>query len=337
MSASGFLAPIFRASFRFGDPVLASNLAGVDLANPVGIAAGFDKNGHLVGRLRDFGFGFAEVGSITGAASSGNPQPRLFRLPADQAVVNRLGLNGDGAEVVGERLTRSRFSLPVAVNIAKTNDASVVGDAAIADQLRSFKAVRHLPLMYVAINASCPNTHEGCLEAEDELDAVLSAVQAANERSLPIFLKLSPDSSDNLLDEFIGVSIRHRLSGFICGNTTVDRAGLRTDDQTVKIIGNGGLSGPPLKEKALALVRRVYARKRPEQQIIGCGGISNGADAFQFIQAGASAVQVYTAFVYHGPATAATINRELATLLKQHGMTMRLAVGSERGTSNRTK
>jgi dihydroorotate dehydrogenase len=190
-------------------------------------------------------------------------------------------------------------------------------------------AVRDLPLLYVAINASCPNTHEGCLQAEDELDAVLSAVQAANEKSLPIFLKLSPDSTDSLLDEFVGVSSRHRLAGFICGNTTVGRTELKTRDQTIANIGNGGLSGRPLKEKALSLVRRVYARKRPEQQIIGCGGVGSGADALQFIGAGASAVQIYTALVYHGPATASTISRELAALLRQRGVSLSQAIGSE--------
>lgn len=294
---------------------LRTKLANTLLNNPVGLAAGFDKNGQLLELPAALGFGFAEIGSITGRPSKGNPLPRLFRLPSDEAVINRMGLNGDGAEVVAARLKSARFKIPTGINIAKTNDPSVIGDLAIEDQIGAFKQIRSLPLVYVAINASCPNTHEGCLQAKDELATLLTEVQKANENDLPIFLKLSPDSTEQLLDDFVGIASDCELSGFICGNTTVSRENLRTDAGIVKDIGNGGLSGKPLKGRALNLVRNVNRRKKREQQIIGCGGISSASDAMQFIEAGATAVQLYTALVYEGPSVVNNINRELARML----------------------
>jgi dihydroorotate dehydrogenase len=275
------------------------------------------------------GFGFAEVGSITAQPSMGNPKPRLFRLPADEAVINRLGLNGMGAQRVADRLREMAVPLPIGVNIAKTNDAKIVGDKAIEDQIASFMAIRSLPLAYVTFNTSCPNTHEGCLQAKDELAAVLAGMQSANENRLPLLIKLSPDSTDELLDDFIGVASEHNVAGFVCGNTSVSRGGLATDAQTVAGIGNGGLSGRPIKALALALCRRVAARKRADQQIIGCGGVKSGADAFEFLQAGASAVQLYTGLIYHGPQLIAQINRELAAILRQKGLSVATASGQE--------
>lgn len=317
-----------------GDALRAS-LFGKEIINPVGLAAGFDKNGQFTEYLADFGFGFAEIGSITGRASQGNPKPRLFRLPADEAVINRMGLNGDGANVVAERLRKAKFSLPVAVNIAKTNDPTIVGDAAIADQLSAFEAVHELPLLYVAINASCPNTHEGCLKANEELDSLLQAFQSANTQKLPLLLKLSPDSTDELLEQFVAVAAKHKLRGFICGNTTVAREWLKTEAATVSSLGNGGLSGKPLRERALHLVRRVYKMKAHDQEIIGCGGISSGADALRFIRAGASTIQLYTAMVYQGANVVNNVNRELAKLLAESELTLQQAIGSEKMTASR--
>lgn len=319
-SAAGFLKCFAGSACE--DPVLRTVLAGTELPNPVGLAAGFDKNGHLLDLPAALGFGFAEIGSITGLPSAGNPKPRLFRLPDDEAVINRMGLNGEGAQVIAARMQAAKFKIATAVNIAKTNDPSIVGDRAIEDQVGAFKLIRELPLAYVAINASCPNTHEGCLQAKDELETLLWEIQKANSNSLPLFLKLSPDSTDELLDDFVDVATRHDFAGFICGNTSVSRDGLLTASDTISKIGNGGLSGKPIKAKALDLVRRVAKRKSAKQQIIGCGGIASGADALQVLEDGATAIQLYTALVYEGPAVVNRINRELAVLLKQRNLTL---------------
>lgn len=324
------LAPI-AAGFcgtTFQDECLRTSVAGILLANPVGLAAGFDKNGRLTDCLARFGFGFAEVGSITGQSSSGNPKPRLFRLVEDEAVINRLGLNGEGADVVAKRLASSSFSLPVGVNIAKTNHPSIKGEKGVADMLHSFQCIKDLPLSFVTLNASCPNTHEGIMQESEELDQILAGVQKMNTCQVPVFLKLSPDSTPELLETFVASACKYGIRGYVLGNTTTTRDGLSTSADAVKAMGNGGLSGKPLKARALNLVKNVYQMKEKNQDIIGCGGIACGADAFAFIRNGARAVELYTGLIYGGPDLPARINRELAGLLKANNLTMETAVGS---------
>lgn len=311
------LLPYCPFRFEYAAPELGVKLSGTALKNAVGLAAGFDKNGHLVEIADRLGFGFIEVGSVCARATNGNPKPRLFRLPADQAIINRLGLNGDGAEVVANRLAAAKFALPTGLNIAKTNLPEIQGDKAIEDVVTTFDYVKKLPLAYVAFNASCPNTHEGILNERQQLDDIMSEVQKKNAGELPVFIKMSPDSTDALISDILEIGEKHKLAGFICGNTSVSRDGLQTDAGRIAEIGNGGLSGKPLKPKALALVQRVARLKMSNQQIIACGGIFSGRDALQFIEAGATALELYTALVYQGPSAVANINRELAQLLKQ--------------------
>lgn len=324
------LAPIAAGicGANFQDMSLKISVAGVQLANPVGLAAGFDKNGRLTGCLARFGFGFAEVGSITGQSSVGNPKPRLFRLIEDDAVINRLGLNGEGADAVAQRLASADFSLPIGVNIAKTNHPSIRGEKGVEDMLHSFQCIKDLPLSFVTLNASCPNTHEGIMQESEELDQILAGVQKLNARQVPVFLKLSPDSTAELLETFVASACKYGIRGYVLGNTTTTRDGLSTSAEAVKAMGNGGLSGKPLKARALNLVKRVYQIKAKEQDIIGCGGIACGADAFEFIKSGARAVELYTGLIYGGPDLPARINRELAALLKANGLTVETALGS---------
>ncbi len=324
------LAPLAAGLFgsTFQDACLETSFAGVKFANPVGLAAGFDKNGRLPGCLAKFGFGFAEIGSITGQSSNGNPKPRLFRLVEDEAVINRLGLNGEGADAVARRLAATSFSLPAGVNIAKTNHPSIKGEKGVQDMLHSFECIRELPIAYVTLNASCPNTHEGIMQETEELDQILSGVQKLNCKNLPVFLKLSPDSNPELLETFVASSCKYGIKGYVLGNTTTERGGLSTPADAVKAMGNGGLSGRPLKAKALELVKRVYKIKQKDQGIIGCGGISSGADAFEFIKHGANAVELYTGLIYGGPDLPARINRDLAGLLKKNGLTVATALGT---------
>lgn len=316
------------AAVPFYDDRLHTQVAGQMFQNPVGLAAGFDKNGKLTDCLARFGFGFAEIGSITAQSTSGNPKPRLFRLVEDEAVINRLGLNGDGAEMIAQRLHASGFSLPLAVNIAKTNLPSVKGHAGVSDMIRSFDLIKDLPLSFVTLNASCPNTHEGIMQEGEELDQILVSIQKLNGGRLPIFLKLSPDSSEELLEKFVESACRFGINGFVLGNTTTTRGGLKTPSSKVETIGNGGLSGKPLKEKALQLVKRVYKLKQDDQDIIGCGGIASGADAYEFIAAGANAIELYTGMIYCGPDLPVRINRELFDLLKMNDQTVSTAIGT---------
>lgn len=316
------LAPLLALSpfrFEFKAANLETKLSGTALKNPVGLAAGFDKNGRLVEFADRLGFGFVEVGSVCAQATQGNPKPRLFRLPDDDAVINRLGLNGEGAEAVAARLAKAKFALPTGLNIAKTNLPEIQGDRAIEDVVTSFEHVKQLPLAYVAFNASCPNTHEGILNERQQLSDIMREVQNKNSARLPILVKMSPDSSDELIADIVEIAAQNNLAGFICGNTSTSREGLRTNATCITEIGNGGLSGKPLKPRALSLVRRVANMKQPNQQIIACGGISSGLDAYEFIEAGATALQLYTALVYHGPTVVSRINRELSQLINQRG------------------
>jgi dihydroorotate dehydrogenase len=315
--------------YRYMGSDLQTEIAGRTVANPVGLAAGFDKNGHLVHLLSAMGFGFAEIGSITAKPSPGNPLPRLFRLPKDEALINRLGLNGDGADLVASRLARSRPSLPLAINIAKTHDPAIAGEKAVADFLHSFQTVKELDVIYVAINASCPNTREGCMKEKAELSAVLTAIQAENSRELPLFIKVSPDSSDQLVEDILELGAEKRIAGYICGNTTVTRDSLKTNADTITSIGVGGLSGPPLKALALSLCQRLALKKLTSQQIIAVGGIGSGVDAYQFIRNGASAVEIYTALIYRGPSLAKQITLELSHLLQKDGLTLKQAIGAD--------
>lgn len=309
-------------------PRLAVELAGTRLSNPLGLAAGFDKNGDLVEHLRLMGFGFAEIGSVTARPSAGNPRPRVFRLPEDQAVINYMGLNGQGAASVAAKLAVAHPSVPLSINIAKTNDPSIVGERAVQDFVDSFRAVRNLSAIYVAINVSCPNTHETKLAEVATIDNVLGEIVKLNSRDLPLFLKLSPDSDAEMLQNVAQVAAKHDLAGFICGNTSVDRSAVKTAQETLKSIGPGGLSGPPIREKALAVCRQMYELKQEGQQIIACGGIGSGADAFRFIQAGATAIQLYTALVYGGPFLPFSILRELGAILDERKQSLVEAVGS---------
>jgi len=306
---------------------LATELAGAKLRNPVGLAAGFDKNGDLVEWLRLMGFGFAEIGSVTGRASKGNPKPRVFRLPQDDAVINFMGLNGEGASNVAVKLAKSAPSLPLSINIAKTNDPAIVGDKAIEDFVSSFRAVKDLSVIYVAVNVSCPNTHESKLAEVSTIDSVIQEIVSLNDRKLPLFLKLSPDSDSEMLERVVEMATKHGLAGFICGNTSTNRSTLTTAADEVAKIGPGGLSGPPIRERALGVCHQVYKLKEKNQQIIACGGIDSGESAFRFIEAGASAVELYTGLVYHGPFLPFAICRELDAILSDRSMNLSDAVG----------
>jgi dihydroorotate dehydrogenase len=307
--------------YHYEDPRLEVGLFGKRLRNPIGTAAGFDKNAELGNVLTAVGFGFAEVGSITAQASQGNPTPRLFRLPPDQAIINRMGLNNYGADYLAHTLANRTTDLPIAVNIAKTHDPKLLGDAAIADFCHSVKTLYPYG-QCIVLNISCPNTAEGkTFEEPAALEALLQAVREVEQQfpeRKPILLKLSPDISFKQLDNILAIAQRYNIAGYVISNTSSQRTGLTTPAQHIAAIGKGGLSGKPLQQSSTAMIKYVYQHGN-QPFIIGVGGIFSAADAYSKIKAGASLVELYTGLIYQGPGIVKQIKRGLVELLIKDG------------------
>ncbi len=326
--APGFTRKIFRSRYEVADPVLESRVFGLDFKNPVGLAAGFDKDARWFPQLANLGFSHVEVGTITGQAQAGNPQPRLFRLPADKAIVNRMGFNNAGSDAAAKRLANTRKSRPsdvLGVNIGKTKTVPV--EDATRDYLYSFERL-FLYADYFAVNVSSPNTpglrtlqNKGplieLLSAILDLNQTLAADHACDPK--PVLLKIAPDVTDEQLVDIVSILQEIKLDGIIATNTTLSRSDLKTPSATVESIGAGGLSGAPLTIRSRQVVGRLFRELNGRIPIIGVGGIMTGEDAWQMIRAGASLVQIYTGFIYGGPATVRSINRYLAQQLKENG------------------
>jgi dihydroorotate dehydrogenase len=279
----------------------------------VGLAAGFDKNALYVTGIQSLGFGFVEVGSVTAKPCEGNRRPRLFRLPADGALINRMGLNNRGAAVTAARLQaiRDRVHVPIFVNVAKTPDPSLEGDAAVADYVTSIQAVAE-SADAVVLNISCPNSGDGRTFEDPEAFATLvSAARPATE-GIPLLVKISPDLDVGQEREVVRVAMDAGVDGLIASNTTVVRDGLvQTPTRKLASIGAGGMSGAPLFERAVACVGRLREVTAGRIPIIGVGGVSTGEHALQMLDAGASLVEVYTGFIYRGPFTVRRICEEM--------------------------
>ena len=294
------------------DPALRVSLAGLDFANPIGLAAGFDKDAEVFRQILRLGFGFAEVGTLTPLPQAGNPRPRLFRLPEDRAVINRMGFNNGGIDAARARLEGRPRGGTVGINIGANKDS--------ADRIADYVAgVRKMvPLAdYLTVNISSPNT-PGLRALQDKaaLDELLAAVVEARGRGKPpIFLKLAPDLERSEIDDIVQVSIARGIDALIVSNTTVSRPPLKSSHRGEA----GGLSGAPLKQLALQRLKDFRAATGGAIPLIAAGGIENGADAFARIKAGASLVQIYSALVYEGPGLARRIARELKALLARDG------------------
>ncbi|MFL6227756.1 MAG: quinone-dependent dihydroorotate dehydrogenase [Pyrinomonadaceae bacterium] len=298
---------------------------GLTFRNPVGVAAGFDKNGLVTHELAALGFGFVEAGSVTHVAQPGNPRPRLFRLPRDRGLINRQGFNNDGAAALAARLARrGRPPCVLGVNIGKSRVVDV--DDAAADYLASFELVRpHAD--YVAVNVSSPNTPRlRELQRADALTSLLGALQNRNRelgettrRVVPLLVKVSPDLGSAELELIVEVARRTGVDGIIATNTTTSRAGLTTSASEIAACGEGGLSGAPLREHATKMIANLYRLTRGSLTIVGVGGVFTAGDAWEKICAGASLVQLYTGFVYQGATVARDINDGLRRLLDQSG------------------
>ena len=305
------------------DPVLASTVFGVRFPGPLGLAAGFDKDGEGLNTWGALGFGYAEVGTVTPLAQPGNPAPRLFRLPADRALLNRMGFNNHGAGQLALRLARHRPDVPIGVNIGKSKVTPP--EEAAQDYASSARLLGPLAA-YLVVNVSSPNT-PGLrdLQAVESLRPILAAVLA--ETATPVLVKIAPDLSDSDVDAVADLALELGLAGIVATNTTISRSGLRTPG--VEDLGPGGISGPPLAHRSLEVLRRLYARVGDRQVLIGVGGIENADDAWERITEGASLLQGYTGFVYGGGLWAKQIHDGIAERLRAGGFSsLSAAVGS---------
>jgi len=315
------LAPVLRRRYTVDDERLATTAFGNSFPNPVGVAAGFDKNAKVVPALGTLGFGFVEVGGVTAHPQTGNPRPRMFRLAEDRALVNRMGLNNDGAEAVGRRLAETAVPFPVGVNIAKSE--SVDPAAAPADYRETYEQVADRGDFFV-VNVSCPNSQGfEALQNRDSMAAIIDELRAAG--AAPLLIKLSPDLPEPAVDDALSIVSEFDLEGVVATNTTTSRpASLRSPNR----VEGGGLSGKPIEATATEMVS--YVARRTEVPVVGVGGVATARDAYEKIRAGASVVQLYTGLVYQGPTVARDINRGLVELLERDGFdAVEDAVGAE--------
>ena len=303
---------IFRSLYVVEDKRLERNLFGLTFKNPVGLAAGFDKNAVLYNELTNFGFGFIEIGTVTPKAQDGNPKKRLFRLKDDQGIINRMGFNNKGLEAVISNLKNNRSNLVIGGNIGK-NTLTKPEDYT-KDYIECFNAL-HPYVNYFVLNVSCPNVGSHAkLNDKAYLEELIGAVQQANnnfEKQKPILLKIAPDLNNNQLDEIVELVATTKLDGVIASNTSTDRIGLKASTKQLEAIGNGGLSGKPIKDKSTRVIKYLAEKSNKAFPIIGVGGIHSAEDALEKINAGANLVQIYTGFIYEGPSLIKAINQAL--------------------------
>jgi dihydroorotate dehydrogenase len=314
----------FICSFPFGknwmaklytptDPKLATNFLGMTMRNPVGLAAGFDKNAKYLNELDALGFGFVEIGTVTPIAQDGNEKPRLFRLPKDKAIINRMGFNNDGVDAVVERLKvwrskNANSKLIVGGNIGKNKVTA--NEDAWKDYAACFEKLFAL-VDYFVVNVSSPNT-PGLRELQEKpaLHKILTHLQslnAAHSKAKPLLLKIAPDLSEAQLIDVVDLAVQIKLDGLVVSNTTLSRADLKTEQSVVEKIGAGGLSGLPLQQRSTDVISFIEQQTAGQLPIIGSGGIFSATDAKQKIKAGASLIQVWTGFIYEGPTIAKNI------------------------------
>ncbi|WP_202526006.1 quinone-dependent dihydroorotate dehydrogenase [Sneathiella litorea] len=299
------------------DPILSSEVFGLHFLNPIGLAAGYDKNAEVISALSGLGFGFVEAGSITPKPQPGNPKPRIFRLTQDEAVINRLGFNNQGLETAARNFDKRPMGLVVGANLGANKDSTDrIADYVIGMEKLAPRA------SYVTVNISSPNTPglralQGRAELEDLLGRVVEKRQSmidTGEAFFPILLKIAPDLTDTDKADIAASVLEHDIDGLIISNTTITRANSLQDPQQTE---TGGLSGQPLKNISLGVLKEMYQATQGNVPLVGVGGIQDAEDAYTRIRAGASLLQLYTAMVYKGPYVAAEIAKELAEMLRK--------------------
>ena len=305
---------LLRFMYTYEHPDLVQEVAGLRFRNPVGLAAGFDKNAEMVDQLEAMGFGFIEIGTVTPKAQPGNDKPRLFRLKRDKALINRMGFNNKGAAVAAAKLRNRKSKILVGGNIGKNKDTP--NDQALSDYLICFKELFDV-VDYFVVNVSSPNT-PGLRDLQEKgpLTELLRELQNRNKEKSnpkPIFLKIAPDLTLSQLDDIIDIVVGTGIAGVIATNTTISREGLRTPSNEIEKIGAGGLSGAPLTHRATEVIRYICEKSGNAFPVIGVGGITSPQDAIEKRNAGASLVQLYTGFIYEGPGLASGICKALVT------------------------
>ena len=302
----------WRLIFKVKDTRLEREVFGLKFDNPVGLAAGFDKDAKLFDELASFGFGFIEIGTVTPLPQDGNPKPRLFRLNDDSGLINRMGFNNQGIEAVVARLRRKKSDIIIGGNIGKnkvTPNEEAANDYAICFE-KLFPYVD-----YFAVNVSSPNT-PGLRDLQEKapLTALLNSLQELNnkkDKRKPILLKIAPDLTNEQLDDIVDIVADTKIDGVIATNTTIDRSGLKTDKNKVDAIGNGGLSGKPVGLRSTEVIKYLADKSNRAFPIIGVGGIHSAEDALEKLDAGATLLQVYTGFIYEGPSLVKRINKAI--------------------------
>lgn len=308
------LGYILRLMYGYKHPSLEREVFGIKFPNPVGLAAGLDKDAEVSDVLGDIGFGFVEIGTVTPKGQPGNPKPRAFRLVDDQALINRMGFNNEGVEACVSRLKKRKTKLIIGGNIGKNK--LTANEDAISDYEKCFNALfPHVD--YFVVNVSSPNT-PNLRELQDKkpLTKLLLHLMNLNKQNTnpkPILLKIAPDLTNEQLDDIVDIVLESKIAGLVSSNTTISRSNLSYSKNKVDEIGNGGLSGLPLKERSTEVIRYINEKSKGKFPIIGVGGIHSAQDAIEKLKAGASLVQIYTGFIYEGPALVKKINKKLVT------------------------
>ncbi|PKP14360.1 MAG: dihydroorotate dehydrogenase (quinone) [Bacteroidetes bacterium HGW-Bacteroidetes-3] len=303
---------VFRSLYELNDKRLERKVFGLTFKNPVGLAAGFDKNAVLYNELANFGFGFIEIGTVTPKAQTGNPKKRLFRLLDDQGIINRMGFNNLGVDAAIEQLKKNKGKVLIGGNIGKNTDT--LPEKVISDYKIAFKKL-HPFVDYFVVNVSCPNVGTFAkLQDKEYLLELLNELQKINKEfstQKPILLKIAPDLNTIQLDEVIELVEETKIAGVVASNTSINREGIKASAAQLAAIGNGGLSGKPIKDRSTQVIKYLSSKSNKAFPIIGVGGIHSPQDALEKIKAGADLVQIYTGFIYEGPALVKKINQEI--------------------------
>lgn len=303
---------LFRSFYQVNDKKLERTLFGLTFKNPVGLAAGFDKNAVLYNQLANFGFGFVEIGTVTPKGQIGNPKKRLFRLKDDKGIINRMGFNNEGLQAAIKQLKKNQGKIIIGGNIGKNTQTSP--ENYTQDYLECFKAL-HPYVDYFTLNVSCPNVGSHAkLNDKEYLVELITACQTINnqqEKKRPILLKIAPDLNNQQLDEIIELVAETKIDGVIASNTSTTRDNLKVSKERLQEIGNGGVSGQPIKNQSTKVIQYLADNSNKAFPIIGVGGIHSENDALEKIEAGADLVQIYTGFIYEGPSLVKRINKAI--------------------------